>query len=428
MTDLPMNDLPLSAAALLERAETIYTTLEDHEAVPDLYDRLQQLFFAEPDPEVSLLLSQSANYLAYSLYRLGRSEEALNCCVIAFQSAQNAKEQNATIRSLLLKAVIASFCALRQTAHDALDLAGYLLSLENGDPRKEQEHRILIFEYLIVSMRLALLENDLSEAEEYRQKSESLMNSSMTEAGQNTSDSFAASVSSFPNSDRGEFEYACGLLDMKLNQAERAQEHLKSAIDLFEDDAPVQQVNAYNQLSLLYKKQNRLSEAFSAASSAWSIRRHFYGDENLLTSISYGNLLQCAGALLDHGYSCPLSREEWLDGLKANAKMRKKLCSHQDEAWYGRALLDLSQALLNEKQLESARKALVEADHVFSKLNDSYYLLYVLEKQIALEQMATPLSAETNKNLACVRSRFEAITKDPAFASHPAVRRYNSGR
>lgn len=427
LSDEDLTDPSLSMEDLLGFSIHLYHYPKELHPIETMYDCWENL--KHRDKETFGLLErmhaiQTGWYLAYSFYRLSDIDHAKEACQYAYSLTDTDLLAGDRISSLLLSAVISSFCQEAAQTEKSLEEVRYLLS------QRSDKVDGLNFEFEVVAMRFALSQNDLPAAQKHEKNALSIDDPKLFPSYQDASESFVPGWR-ISNLDCGELRYATSLLAFKQGELDKALQEAETALNFFRTEASVQQVNTRNLMSNIYRKEKQYSRAFEQASTAWKIRQDVYGDENLLTSISFGNLCQIAMDSAQSGQEKPLiSEDELYAGLKQTVRIRKRCCEKQNSGWYGRALLDLARFELATDRMEEAAVTLIRAEQVFTEIADFYYLLYTVEKEIQWYQMnlskkdLSPVCRDEYQRLHQYHLRhFAQIVEEKDLYSHPAVKR-----
>lgn len=172
LSDEDLTDPSLSMEDLLGFSIHLYHYPKELHPIETMYDCWENL--KNRDKETFGLLErvhaiQTGWYLAYSFYRLSDIDHAKEACQYAYSLTDTDLLAGDRISSLLLSAVISSFCQEAAQTEKSLEEVRYLLS------QRSDKVDGLNFEYEVVAMRFALSQNDLPAAQKHEKMRLALM-------------------------------------------------------------------------------------------------------------------------------------------------------------------------------------------------------------------------------------------------------------
>lgn len=169
-----------------------------------------------------------------------------------------------------------------------------------------------------------------------------------------------------------------------------------------------------NQLGILCQKRGEYQMAEHMYRRSFDIRMQFYGAENLLTAISYRNLI--AAVTLQSGRFCE-EQHESLDAMYREAiRIHKKVTAEGNRIRTVFILNDYAGYLLERQQYAKAAAAAQEAFELADELENPRFVLFTCEKLAKASFMSG--DEETGKNAALLGIE---TAKEHAMQTHPAA-------
>lgn len=313
-------------------------------------------------PEAYLAASRICQHYGYNCFRKGQKDKAVELYEKGIQWAQKAKDSIQEVSLISKKAQCLIFNEEKKQALMVLEKA--LKEIDFEEIKKS--NFVTYCEFYETYSRLLIEFGNPQEAFSLLSSISELMDNSHY---------------SLPIASQGMLEYSLGLAAYNSQNYEASLKYAQKALSHLEATYGLKNVGLCDNLNLLghtYTKLGDFSQAERCFRRSFEIRNSFYGKNNLLTAISFRNLLSAITLKASQ-----LTDEEILgleNSFKECCAIHKNICTGDKKIRYMFILNDYAKFLMEQKRFLEAQSIAQEAFEIAKSLDNSLYMIYSLEK------------------------------------------------